>query len=147
MRSETPHRAFQHVPKSLAPKDSPVLPASRFWPQAKPSPTPSIPVCSLSLLQPTVVARDHLVLSIDRHAHPSSRATQTVSSVAAIACYAPGFDTLRVTTLCLHHVADHVSQACSGHAPSQAACPLRFHPLTNKMFILSSLRSSPTQPP
>lgn len=94
---------------------------------------------SCLLLEPTStsIGRGPSVLSVDRHAHPSSQAMQTVSAVAAIAYHAPGYDALRVTTICLQIAADHASQACSGQTLRRAACPLRFHPLTNAKFVLT----------
>ena len=91
----------------------------------------------------TSIGRGPSVFFIDRHAHPSSRAVQTVSAVAAIVHHAPGCDTLRVTAACLQKAADHASQACSGYTPARQHIPCFSDLLTNTKFVIPKVQSSP----
>jgi hypothetical protein len=86
-------------------------------------------VCSLSLIQQP--SQRLSILLLDRHAHPSSRAAQTVSLSLPLCTSPQVLKPFAIPERVSSSQAGHASQLYSRGAPSQAATLLCFQPLTN----------------
>jgi hypothetical protein len=93
-------------------------------------------VCSLSLIQQP--SQRLSIILLDRHAHPSSRAAQTVSLSLPLCTSPQVLKPFAIPERVSPSQAGHVSQFCSRGTPSQAATLLRFQPLTNTQRLSSS---------